>query len=254
MWRDIINALGHMYRDVDIQLQYLKVDKDVARVIYEALRGMNGDRRPCRFVFTFNSLAGALHMDTPTAMHEFSNAWINGEFFQWMIHGLIPKSANAEFALPTCPVFDKFQSPYCGSISEPDGTIWNLNNDFPAIVLEVGWGDDWPKLQEDVHIWFKGSGGQVRVVLVMSFARSDTGLDGFLDVVFVKDGSLETQRKEIWPVPENVECDPFVTIGELYGSDVPEGYDADTRLPLRLSALRAKAAAVLSKETLSLMQ
>jgi len=51
----------------------------------------------------------------------------------------------------------------------PDG----LRRDFPSVVLESGWESTGPRLVDERYLWHEGSGGRIRVVILLKFHRTN---------------------------------------------------------------------------------
>lgn len=96
--------------------------------------------------------------------------------------------------------------------------------DFPTVVCEAGMSEDHPALMEDVKLWLLHTGGQTRLVIVISFTESykKTTLEvenkgsrvGDNDPG-VEDGGLEVGQEEGADNCEpEVKCEPGVRSGE----------------------------------------
>lgn len=71
-----------------------------------------------------------------------------------------------------------FVGDYAGCVKQPDmcfvprvGPDWDVNADFPSVVLEVGYAESVARLTEDGELWRKGSSHAVKVVLLVKFRR-----------------------------------------------------------------------------------
>ena len=51
----------------------------------------------------------------------------------------------------------------------PDGLL----RDFPSIILESGWSSSRPELADERRLWHEGSGGRVRVVILVKLYRAN---------------------------------------------------------------------------------
>ena len=54
----------------------------------------------------------------------------------------------------------------------PDAYVMLPATDFPTVVCEAGWSEDHLTLMDDVRLWLLHTGGQTRLVVVISFKES----------------------------------------------------------------------------------
>lgn len=54
----------------------------------------------------------------------------------------------------------------------PDAYLLVIGNNFPSVVCETGWSESLEDLRADARLWLLGSGGETRVVVVVSFQES----------------------------------------------------------------------------------
>ena len=69
-----------------------------------------------------------------------------------------------------------FTGNYVGSVKEPDLSFVpvspnGLPRDFPSIILESGWASTGPDSATERRIWHEGSGGRVRIVILVKLYR-----------------------------------------------------------------------------------
>ena len=87
----------------------------------------------------------------------------------------IPCLHNAEF--------DTFTGTYAGSVKEPDFIITPNIAQRPSIVLECGWSESFPRLRRDKDLWIRGSGGLVKLVILINFNKLAHGrVSGIVEV------------------------------------------------------------------------
>jgi hypothetical protein len=74
--------------------------------------------------------------------------------------------------------YNNFIGPFAGSVKEPIfafiprvGTVPPL---FPSVVLETGWNQPGPRVQQIRQLWLEGTGYETRVVLVLEFSLPNT--------------------------------------------------------------------------------
>jgi len=53
----------------------------------------------------------------------------------------------------------------------PDAYVWPNDAEFPSVVCEAGWGEELEDLKKDAQLWLLHTGGQTRVVIVVSFTE-----------------------------------------------------------------------------------
>lgn len=147
--------------------------------------------------------------------------------------------------------FDKFDPPYQNSIKEPDGLFRVFGSNFPSVVLEVGWSETWTKLKLDRDLWLNGSGGVAPVVILINFTKTSRGVKGVVELASRRNSEQVIQSKPIWPVPSAGTEDPFILLGELYGSHLPAEYDPSTKLYFKMSVLRSRGERRLTELSLS---
>ncbi|KAK6544677.1 hypothetical protein TWF694_001363 [Orbilia ellipsospora] len=133
-----------------------------------------------------------------------------------------------------------FLGRYVGSIKEPDGLMMLYGAEHPALVVQIGWGESWSRIQKDRTLWFEGSNGGVKILILIHLSNEADQIKGDLELMSFDKGVALTQRKVIWPIPDHKE-DPFILLGDIYNNQLPPECDPTTRLSLEMSALRVIA-------------
>src|SRR5277367_3556778 len=108
-----------------------------------------------------------LILKVPTAKHEAAHRTFSDQlFFEAGLMGLRWELFNigAETYKPA------LMSKEGDSAFKP-GSIRPLDTDWPTIVIESGWSESLTKLREDARRWLENSGGEVKIVLLISIGR-----------------------------------------------------------------------------------
>ncbi|KAK6503090.1 hypothetical protein TWF481_008124 [Arthrobotrys musiformis] len=191
--------------------------------------------------FSFDSLTKTLTVVIPNAIHQVPVVWLNSELHRnWS--KIVPGAHFNDFECFGGLTFASFTGPYTYSIKEPDGMIRILGQYWPSVVMEVGWREQLVRLKYDRDLWFRGSQGAVRVVIIVKFSKTATGVKGLLEITTPNlNGEYTVQKRSIWP--ENEEEDPYIFLRDVYGPYRPENceFAEDFKLPLRMATLRAEA-------------
>ena len=79
-------------------------------------------------------------------------------------------------ALTSYTGITNFTGNYAGSVKEPDLSFFpsgpgGLPRDFPSIILESVWPSTEPGLPNSHRIWHEGSGGRVKVVILVKLYK-----------------------------------------------------------------------------------
>ncbi|KAK6498933.1 hypothetical protein TWF481_011504 [Arthrobotrys musiformis] len=232
----ILEAVESYGADGNCLLTFSNVQCEEARIIHDRLCDPSNNLESRRFKFSFDSLSKTITVVLPEGIKAEPCGWLVSVFFiTWA--RLVP-AANFDVFQLLSETHKDFGYPYIGTIKEADSAIWLDESHWPFIVMEVGWSESLSRLRLNRDIWLQGSGGAVRVVIIVKFTRGETGVRGSLEISCQRDGEITRQTKSIWPITE--EEDPYILLGDLYGSSLPEGYDGNIKLPLCLSLLRSR--------------
>ncbi|KAK6353098.1 hypothetical protein TWF696_005088 [Orbilia brochopaga] len=224
--------------DDKTRLDFDDISPETAEWLYQSLYDASNNLERRRFKFCYNSDRQSLHISMPTKIHESVPLWLNGCCGLWALKGLVPDTWYEDVGTAGNPRFDNFSHPYEGSIKEPDGVMLRMGHDYPVLVVEVNWSESWAKLEEDRALWMRGFGQNAPVVILVKFSDSQNGVRGTLEIAFKRAGGTVTSRKTIWSIPDEDEEDPYILLGDIYGSSLPAGFDPLTRLPMEMSRLR----------------
>ena len=73
-----------------------------------------------------------------------------------------------------------------------------MGDKLPAIVCEAGFSENWDKLMEDARLWLLCTGGETKIVFVLSFTEQNSTSD------LAADSNLESNTTgESEPEPAN---------------------------------------------------
>ncbi|KAF3926618.1 hypothetical protein AA313_de0208126 [Arthrobotrys entomopaga] len=238
-FEDVVEALKSNFDNPGALVQFQDINPESANALWEKLYPDFDDSKrldlPRR---RFNSHR-ELTLTIPTPFHVIGVPWITAESFEWIKQGLVPRSWGNDTIFMSSPGRRDFVDRYAGSIKEPYGLISLYRTIYPSLVIEIGWGEAWSRLEKYRNLWFEGSNGGVKTVILIHLYKDleEDKVRGDLEFMSFNNGEPFEQRKTIWPIPTD-EDDPFILLGDIYGDRLPAGCDPTTRLPLRMSWLR----------------
>ncbi|KAK6359006.1 hypothetical protein TWF696_000178 [Orbilia brochopaga] len=163
----------------------------------------------------------------------------------WLTWSLPPGSDDTFLTLGS-PAYNCFLGEFAGTIKQPSYCVVPVGAIFPTLVIESGLKESYTDLCRDKDIWFKGSGGAVKVVMLIKAEQIDDKIIAFLEIW--RAGSPTAKRIHLLPDlgGVNEEEDPFLTLGELYGDTEPPS-DCSRNQELRLSLYRIRWALEMSR-------
>ncbi|KAG0134971.1 hypothetical protein HOY82DRAFT_634089 [Tuber indicum] len=185
-----------------------------------------------------------LRIAIPTPICEAGVAWMQNEFTSWMLNDL-RGIANLSKIACCRPTQDRFIGDYAGSRKVPDWSWTPLINSvpiaYPSVVLESGWVESSEQLIKDSHLWLSGTAGAVKVVILCKAFRPDEQNRVRATLTMCRAtacGALARAHWQIFPVPAEIQSNPYITIDELLGAAKPPGLNPETQLPLCMEVLR----------------
>jgi hypothetical protein len=108
-----------------------------------------------------------LILKVPTAKHEAAHGTFSDQFFfEAGLMGLRYELFRLNATKYETPRMSKE-----GDSSFKPRSVRPLETDWPTIVIESGWSESLTKLREDAHRWLENSGGDVKIVLLISIVR-----------------------------------------------------------------------------------
>ena len=109
-----------------------------------------------------------LILKVPTAKHEAAHGTLSDQIFgEALLMGLRWELFRLNATKYTTPHMSKE-----GDSSFKPRSIRPLETDWPTIVIESGWSESLTKLREDARRWLVSSGGDVKIVLLISIGRT----------------------------------------------------------------------------------
>ncbi|KAG0129605.1 hypothetical protein HOY82DRAFT_651845 [Tuber indicum] len=188
-----------------------------------------------------------LRVVMPSYLHEAAGGWLGRQYGWWRTSGLIDDDADEAMDMLPSPRVDNFVGQFATSVKEPDFSFVpvgpnGLRRDFPSIVLESGWTSSGPELVDGRIVWHEGSGGRVRVViLVKAYKPNVQGqVHSTLDISHAHPpgAAFTVTHMSVFPIPNPLLSDPTITMEELFGGPCPAGRNPATALPLEVDQLR----------------
>ncbi|CUS12161.1 unnamed protein product [Tuber aestivum] len=196
----------------------------------------------CRVQFL--SPTGYLKVIMPTHLHECPTGWLRQCLNLWYAQQILRPEHTARILdnIATCT---EFEGKFAGSVKTPDvaftPVVEGKHYRYPSVVLESGWRESRKKLLLDGDLWNTGTLGAVRVVLLCKAFTKNRGNRVGADLTMcrnLKGGEICRRKISIFPVPEAVEVDPFITVDELFAGSCPMDLDPETHLLLPIQNLR----------------
>ncbi|KAF3907064.1 hypothetical protein ABW21_db0200599 [Orbilia brochopaga] len=179
----------------------------------------------------YDSEKHQIRVTMPNSAYKVAVGWMERVKIEW--ETLLPKGYDDHFVTRSSPRFECFVGEHWDAEKEPDYCFGPCLAKFPSMVIEVGNSDSDEKLMQDKDFWLQGSGGAVKVVILIHLKFKPIG--AFVEI-WRKDECVE----QYWLFPQiESEEDPFLLVSEIFGDiDVPANMDPETKLPLSLSALK----------------
>ncbi|KAG0131910.1 hypothetical protein HOY82DRAFT_607065 [Tuber indicum] len=109
----------------------------------------------------------------PSLIHDSGAMWLYKNFSQAQERWFLPPHWLQTISMLTYPTFGNFLGDFQNHQKGPDCALIPLRQDiqYPTIVLETGYSESSVGLENDAWLWHLGTGGAVRVVLLLKIYR-----------------------------------------------------------------------------------
>ncbi|KAJ9195159.1 hypothetical protein DTO164E3_6920 [Paecilomyces variotii] len=136
---------------------------------------------------------------------------------------------------------------YSNSRKEPDLLLRPDARPMPSLVMESGWSESLPRLQNNMNLWLIGSQGQVKATIILNgklVANTNTVRGGVELYTLDRNRMPHLQQNIIvFPAPPaHAAAQQLVlTREEIFGGHVLQGQDPNDRFVFSIDLLREKA-------------
>ncbi|KAE8367903.1 hypothetical protein BDV27DRAFT_154524 [Aspergillus caelatus] len=158
---------------------------------------------------TFNSKVGVftLHL-MPAYLHDSIQPWHAQCQMDWYLNGMITLDESLDLHAYTGTTLKFREGPYCGSRKEPDVFIQSIFVKIPTLVMECGWWESSPALENDVNLLLVGGNEAVKRVFIVKWTKhpDDYHVSGFIKVFKLDRNGMPIQEgpiHTIFPAPSN---------------------------------------------------
>ncbi|RPA88617.1 hypothetical protein L873DRAFT_1849655 [Choiromyces venosus 120613-1] len=126
--------------------------------------------------YEYNFLAETLIIKCmPTATHDSLQIFFTENVFGSLVERLGLAQATGLVDIGSGTTFAGFKGDWRGSSEKlPDAYVKLPSAKFPAVVCEAGWTETHEQLMDDARLWPLHTGGQTRIVIVVSFSENNT--------------------------------------------------------------------------------
>ncbi|KAE8138832.1 hypothetical protein BDV38DRAFT_61302 [Aspergillus pseudotamarii] len=184
---------------------------------------------------SFNSKVGVftLHI-TPSYIHNAIEPWQAQCQMLWHLNSLITLDECLDLHAYHGATLEFREGRYRGSRKEPDVFIQSIFVKIPTLVMECGWAESSPALENDMNLLLVGGNGAVKRVFIVKWTRHSDyyHVSGFIKVfkldcdgMPVQEGPIHT----IFPAPSNSQdqrisiCRKDLFAGSPYANINPNG-------------------------------
>ncbi|PGG94948.1 hypothetical protein AJ79_10348 [Helicocarpus griseus UAMH5409] len=181
----------------------------------------------------------------PTHILDSHQPWLDSEMLKMVTSGFLNDPERDHLNRLVGTTFQGFVAPYEASSKDPDACIIQDAQRLPTIVVETGWSESWPKLDDDKDLWLIGGAPIVQRVFLIRWSKlSGNRVKGEIHV-YGRDGAgnpVLLQTELIFPVPSNglKQAIP-ISRSQLFGPSVFTGRDPTDIFNLLVTSLRVKA-------------
>ncbi|PUU82732.1 hypothetical protein B9Z19DRAFT_1120321 [Tuber borchii] len=232
-------------------LEFARLDPEESALVVESLFNPKNGLERYRFRVHLSSRPFApdchLRVVIPSFLHEAAAEWLLCQYGRWGVTGLINDVADEAMIVAPSARITNFTGNYVGSVKEPDLSFVpvspnGLLRDFPSVILESGWASRGPDRVDECRLWHEGSGGRVRVVILVRLYRADAQNQVRVTLKISRTtppGTVATvTRQNLFPIPALLPPDPTLTMEELFGGQCPPGLGPRTTFTLEVGSLR----------------
>ncbi|KAG0137670.1 hypothetical protein HOY82DRAFT_646882 [Tuber indicum] len=224
---------------------FKSIDTDVGAKLVPIILNRHEKPQYRRLRVHFNAGYGTLMVIKPTALYETAVDWLMFEVVAWCAGGFLTIKYRDEFEV-TRPTVKNFLGRFAGSVKIPDLAFTPFVNGrtraYPSVVLECS-SERSGMHGSDIQLWQEGTAGAVKVVLCVQLVEPEIGKQMTATLMICRfhlDDSIERALWNVFPVPESLVQDPFITIDELFAGHSPPELDPKTHLPLNMQDLRRR--------------
>ncbi|KAL1982947.1 hypothetical protein VTN96DRAFT_634 [Rasamsonia emersonii] len=108
----------------------------------------------------------------PTEIHECHTRWLTMEFNRMLVSNWLTLAESDALEISNGLTFEScLQEPYAASSKTPDWYCRVDTANLPRIVVESGWSERWPQLNQDSDLWMRGGAPEVQLVLIFHWRK-----------------------------------------------------------------------------------
>ncbi|PUU75453.1 hypothetical protein B9Z19DRAFT_1067405 [Tuber borchii] len=199
---------------------------------------------PSRCRLHYHAREGYLRIVGPEEFSLYPVSWMCKDNEMWWYDGLLDQDDRIKI-FQCSPAWDKFIGQHADSNKKPSlflmPVIEGEIRDIPSVIFESGWGESGPLSISDSLVWLEGTGGAVKVVIFLKTFTPDKENKIKATLTVCRNnpcGTIVKTEQNIFPAPDQILPDPYITINELYGGRTPASLGSDTQLPLSMEKLR----------------
>ncbi|PLB47605.1 hypothetical protein P170DRAFT_323011, partial [Aspergillus steynii IBT 23096] len=130
----------------------------------------------------YNSYTQCFELRKLTPILASTETWFRRQFDRFICNGVWTTAERNNVDLSVGRWTDGFAAPYNQSAKEPALQIIPRQGAMPTVVFEAGWKKSFEQMNRDVDLWFHGSAGHVRVVILIKWAIESNGVNGRMEV------------------------------------------------------------------------
>ncbi|KAJ9191511.1 hypothetical protein DTO164E3_6896 [Paecilomyces variotii] len=184
----------------------------------------------------------------PTELHDCHQNWINAQKFRWYRTGQITAHEYEYLRVMVGTTIPFIHGPYARSRKEPDLLLRVDGRRLPSLVVESGWSESFPRLEEDMNLWLVGGQGQVKATIILNWRRvrnTDTVRGNVLLYTLDRNNMPRLQQDiVIFPAPPPIQAASeqlILSRKEVFGGEVLQGRNSNDQLVFSIDLLREEA-------------
>ncbi|PLB47188.1 hypothetical protein P170DRAFT_412890 [Aspergillus steynii IBT 23096] len=226
----------------DLHLVYLDVNETWAHDTWDVLEQGEEERSLRK---TYNSVTHTFWVKImPNFLHDCIQVWNRDVMISWMGHGMISLD-ELKYLRPFVGTTLGFDSgPYRGSRKDPDLFVLPGAQVLPPIVMQSGWEESLPEMQNDKDLLLIGGEGEIQVVFIARWRIHADGVhvSGILEVYVIFPRPLDgTGQNDVVKV----------TRRQLFGRNSVDNHDPNDIFEYSLEGLRRLATMFMARMELA---
>ncbi|KAJ9292745.1 hypothetical protein DTO271G3_8444 [Paecilomyces variotii] len=225
------------------------VYKDVPPLVAQTVLDRLDSRSEGYFRINYNAVTSTIWIRAmPTPINVCHQSWVITQRGRWYRNGLITADEDDYLNVRMGTTISFVGGPYSTSRKEPDLLLRPDARPMPSLVMESGWSESLPRLQDDVNLWLIGSQGKVKATIILNWQRvlnTDT-VRGRVELYTLDRNGVPRLQQNIIvfpaPPPSRAAAERLVlTRKDIFDDHVFQGQNPKDEFGFEIDLLRHKA-------------